>query len=314
MSDIIIIGEVMIELAPLDDQQYVLGAAGDTYNTACTLQGLGFDPCYVTALGTGQQADNIRALCAARGVTVAEPPIDPERSPGLYLISNDETGERSFEYWRENSAARALFKQANALEALLEPLSHTLFCYFTGITLALMSDDSRRMLLAFLTRYRHQGGTVVFDPNYRPALWSSQDEAANAITAIQTQVDIYLPGFEEEAALNGFDSIDAVAADLLNREAGEVVVKNGAKGCTLITGGEMHEISVSPAQKIMDTTGAGDTFNGAYIAGRLSELAPSDAIAFAAKAAADVLQVSGGLLTKEQLAALKAQLKKHQVT
>ncbi len=312
MSDIIILGEVMVELAPLQEQGYSLGTAGDTYNTACTLQGLGLDVCYVTALGSGRQADRIRASATTRGLTLAEPAIDPARTPGLYLISTDSTGERSFEYWRSDSAASALFKQPETLQALLEPLQSTPYWYFTGITLALMSGASRQTFAELLGAYRRQGGTVIFDPNYRPALWSSQAEAADAIAHAQAHVDIYLPGFEEQEALFGFNTVNSAAAALLNTGAREVVIKNGAQTCMLIADGAIREIAITPAQSVLDTTGAGDTFNGAYISARLQQFSPGDAIAFAAQAASAVLQVNGGLLKPVQLQRLKTQLQVRQ--
>lgn len=309
MSDIIVMGEVMIELAPLNEQQYSISTAGDTYNTACTLQGLGHNVSYLTALGTGEQASRIRSAAASQGLTLVEPPIDPKRSPGLYMISNDDSGERSFEYWRSDSAASALFKNTDALHALLEPLTGTAYWYFSGITLALMSEGTRKMFLTLLGAYRKLGGIVIFDPNYRPALWSSHAEAAKAIAEVQSQVDIYLPGFEEEEALFGFSSIETAAAALLLKwNAGEVVIKNGARSCTLIADGAIQEINILPAQHVLDTTGAGDTFNGAYIGARLANLNPGDAVTFAAKAAIEVLQVRGGRLNTQQLATLKALL------
>ncbi len=312
MTDIVILGEVMIELAPLDDNRYALGAAGDTYNTACTLQGLGLDVSYLTALGSGRQAQSIRTHAAAQGLTLAEPAIDPRRRPGLYLISTDSGGERSFEYWRSDSAASALFKQPDTLKALLESVQQVPCLYITGITLALMNAAGRQVFLAFLDSYQGRGGTVFFDPNYRPALWSGAAEAARAIGQLQARADIYLPGFEEEHSLFGFASVAEAAKARLAGTAREVVLKNGPNACTLVAAGAITEVGIEPAREIVDTTGAGDTFNGAYIAARLSNIAPLQAIAFAGRAAAEVLRVKGGLLRSDQLRQLKTFLQSRQ--
>lgn len=308
MTGIVIVGEVMVELAPLGGQQYALGTAGDTYNTACTLRGLGFDVSYLTALGAGQQAGRVRAHAAANGLHLAEPATDRTRGPGLYMINNDTSGERSFEYWRSDSAASALFKQPDSLLSLLKEYEDTPYLYFTGITLAIMNRETRSVFLAFLDSFRTKGGTVIFDPNYRPALWANQTIAMRVVAQFQTQVDIYLPGFDEEETLFGFDSINAAATTLLSGNASEVVLKNGSESCTLIADGNLYEVQIEPAQSVLDTTGAGDTFNGAYIGARLSKLAPVEAISFASAAAIEVLQTKGGLLDTKQLSRLRKRL------
>ena len=81
-----------------------------------------------------------------------------------------------------------------------------------------------------------------------------------------------------------------------------------AENCLLITHQTFENIKITPSLDVVDTTGAGDTFNGGYIGGRLSGLTPKIAIKFAAKAACQVLTIKGGVLKATQLSSLKENL------
>ncbi|NQY65222.1 MAG: sugar kinase [Alteromonadaceae bacterium] len=308
MTDIAIIGEVLIELSPLSGRTFTLGISGDTYNSACTLAGLDINTTYITSLGEGQSAELIRQDARQRNVHLLEPKGMINKSPGLYMISNDATGERFFDYWRSDSAAKALFNNEDILLPLLKQIENHNYIYLSGITLALMSEPYRVMFKGFLADYREQGGKVIFDPNYRPKLWPNISTAIQAITDILSVVDIYLPGYEEEESLFSVSSVDEVAKRLSTIEANEIVIKNGPKNCLLITDQDLENIKITPSRVVVDTTGAGDTFNGGYIGGRLTGLTPKNAIKFAARAASQVLTIKGGVLQSTQLATLKENL------
>jgi len=311
MTDIAIIGEVMLEFSPLSGKNFTLGISGDTYNSACTLAGLDINTTYITSLGEGQSAELIRQNARQRQMHLLEPNSVINKSPGLYMITNDETGERFFDYWRSDSAAKALFNNEDLLLPLLKVIENHDYIYLSGITLALMSESSRMMFKEFIGDYRDQGGKVIFDPNYRPKLWPNITAAIKAITDIQSVVDIYLPGYEEEESLFAVSSVDETLKRLLTIEANEIVIKNGPKNCFLITNQNLEDIKITPSQNVVDTTGAGDTFNGGYIGGRLSGLSPKGAIEFAAKAAGQVLTIKGGVLQLAQLTTLKEDLNSH---
>ena len=308
MIDIAIIGEVMLEFAATGEKNFIQGVSGDTYNTACTLQGLGLDVAYITSLGSGQSANIIRAEADKYKLSLVEPSIETMKSPGLYMITNDAEGERSFDYWRNDSAARTMLSDKVVLGELLPTIMTARYCFFSGITLALMSIECQTLLLEFLIQYRQQGGKVIFDPNYRRALWNSQATAAEAIAKFKQQADIYLPGFEEEELLYGMTTVEMAAEQLKHSGINEVVMKNGSETCYLIDINTIEQIKIIPAKTVLDTTGAGDTFNGGYISARCLGISPAEAISFAASAAAHILTMRGGVLTPSQLTELKAVL------
>ena len=306
--DIAIVGEVMIEFAPTGEKTFAMGVAGDTYNTACTIAGLGINVTYITSLGSGRFAQVIRDHAQNRGVTLLKPIGNQQRTPGLYVITNDRSGERCFDYWRRDSAAKAFLSSVDLLNGLLSQVIDKKYLYLSGITLALLSEECRAMLLRFLARYRSQGGRVVFDPNYRPTLWDNKNTAAAAITDIQQQVDVYLPGFDEEKLLFNYSSpADAVTA-LAAINAREVVIKNGVESCILIAHSRPQYLPITPSSSIIDATGAGDTFNGGYIASRIKGLMPLQATTVAIAVAAEILTIPGGVLTPKKLLDFNARI------
>ena len=106
---IALIGECLIELngEPFGSLHQTFG--GDTLNTALYLARLTrptIDVKYVTAVGTDALSNGMVQRWQAEGIDTALTLRDPARPPGLYLIQVDAHGERTFLYWRGESAAR----------------------------------------------------------------------------------------------------------------------------------------------------------------------------------------------------------------
>lgn len=269
MPKVSILGEVMVEMAPDGGHKYTMGVAGDTYNTACAIAGLGGDVTYLTSLGSGAAATTIREHAAKYGVTLLEPEDTADQAPGLYIITNREDGERSFEYWRGQSAARHFLQDPDKLKAVLTSvIGHDCF-YLSGITLALMSEESRSVVVEYIKSFRAKGGQFVFDPNVRARLWSGLEEARSSVEDFLPLTDIYLPGLEDESTLFGQDTVPLVIDRLKGLQVPEVVLKNGEGACSLIQDADVLYVKPPVTKAVVDTTGAGDSFNGAYIYSRL---------------------------------------------
>jgi 2-dehydro-3-deoxygluconokinase len=116
---------------------------------------------------------------------------------------------------------------------------------------------------------------VAFDGNYRPRLWRSAGEATRMRDAAIAACDIGMPTLDDEQQLSGFESAAAVAAHWHSLGAMEVVVKMGRDGAFL------EGAAVPPANVLtpIDTSGAGDAFNAAYLAARITGASPADAVA-----------------------------------
>jgi len=268
----VLVGEAMLELSQ-DGSGWRLGYGGDTLNTAIHLARSGIDTGYLTALGTDPFSADLKAQWAAEGLDTSLILSDPARNPGLYAITCDETGERSFTYWRGESAARGLFA-CDGIAAAIDAAEYADLLVFSLISLAILPPEGRESLLALARMVRRHGGFVAFDGNYRPRLWSNPQIARAARDAAIAVANIGLPTLEDEFMLSGASSADEVAAHWQALGCAETIVKLGPAGCRLPDGR-----IIAPRRKLkpVDTSGAGDAFNAGYLEGRLRGQLPEQA-------------------------------------
>ena len=289
------VGEAMVELAPVGDGQYRRGFAGDTFNTAWHMaQALlgratvGF----ATRVGQDRISDAFVAEAQADGLDTSVIQRDPVRSMGLYMIQLDGV-ERSFHYWRDSSAARGLAADAGALARAFAGAG---LIHLSGITLAILPADDRDRLFTALAQARGEGARVSFDPNIRPQLWASLDEVRRVVPQALALTDIALPSFDDEVAVWGDADPQATIARLAAAGVAECAVKDGAGPVTVWADGKINRIATPPVQGIRDTTGAGDSFNAGYLAARLLEQPPDQAVAAGQRFSGMVIQHFGARL------------------
>ncbi|WP_339346416.1 sugar kinase [uncultured Sphingomonas sp.] len=262
---IVVVGEGMLELSRRSANEaaaWHLGYGGDTLNTAIHLARGGDRVAYLTALGTDPFSQTLRSDWQDEGLDTSLILTDPARLPGLYAIRTDSVGERTFSYWRAESAARQVFALPDAQSALASAERADLLV-FSLISLAILPNEGRSVLLALAKRMRDRGKQVAFDGNYRPKLWTDAAEARLWRDQAIACCSIGLPTLEDEIAIQGVSSEAAeTAARWHATGAGAVIVKMGPQGC-LLPDGE----ALPPPRHLMpvDTSGAGDAFNAGYL-------------------------------------------------
>ena len=289
------IGECMIEMSGGEDRNYRLGYAGDTLNTAWymrALLGADWSVDYFTGLGTDKYSSDIKAFLDANQIGTSHIRTIPERRPGLYMIHQAD-GDRHFTYWRDTSAAKLLADDKSVLAKAVEGAS---MVYFSGITLAILAPRARGRLLGAIVRARDNGARIAFDTNLRPALWTSPRVMAGVLTAAASLCDIVLPTHTDEAPLFGDKTVDETADRYLELGVEEVVVKDGAGEALIATAHERVRVAPLPYAQVIDATGAGDSFNGAYLSARLAGKSLQEAAEAAHRVARVVIGQKGALV------------------
>ncbi len=299
------IGECMVE-ATLDRAgpfagPAKLGFGGDTLNTAvyarrCLPEKDG-KVAYVTALGDDVFSDAMAAAWQAERLDTDLVYRLPGRRPGLYAISTDDQGERRFFYWRQEAAVRSLLEEGRDRD-IAQRLAAFDLVYLSGITLAVLGELGRQRLHDLLRPLRADGLRIAFDGNHRPILWPDPGAAIAAYEAIGALTDIALPTLDDETALHGEGDAGTAAERWLALGAAEVAVKCGAEGCHVFTADAHWEVPGRPVAQVVDTTAAGDSFNGAYLAARLEGAAPDVAADRGCALAAEVVQHQGAIMPR----------------
>jgi 2-dehydro-3-deoxygluconokinase len=270
--DLVGLGETMLSLVavdgPIDEAtSFRPTHAGAESNACVAAVRAGVRAAWVSRLGADPTGDRILAALAAAGVDVAWVRRDPDRPTGL-MLRDTRGGVR---YWRSGSAASAL--EPADLDGV--PVADAGAALVTGIT-ALLGDGPRRTAVAFLDLAT---GLRAVDPHVRPGLWGS-DRAAELVGPLIERCDVLLAGEEELAGLLGTaDRGEALARRAAALGPSEVIVKRGRDGAAALRpDGSWHELRPTPVDDV-DPVGAGDAFNGAYLAARLRGAEVPDALA-----------------------------------
>lgn len=292
------IGEAMVEIALDRDNPELarVGFAGDTLNTAIYLKRCApaLDVSYVTRLGEDNFSDRLLTFMQSEGLDTALVGRSRMRTPGLYAISTDETGERTFSYWRDTSAARTLFEEG---DPGFDDLSGFDVIYMSAISLAILTPTTRRRFWDWLQSYRRAGGRFAFDSNYRPKLWPDRPTARDVIAHAWTMTDIAMPSIDDEMALFGDDSAEEVLQRLRGYGVTVGALKRGADGPVSIAPDGLAP-KFKPVGKVVDSTAAGDSFNGAFLAKFLSGSDQETCLRAGHDLAARVIQVKGAILPR----------------
>lgn len=307
-KNIAVIGECMIELSE-KGSTVNRGFGGDTLNTSVYLarqvDAAALRVSYVTALGCDTFSQHMLTSWEGENVDTSLIQRMENRLPGLYYIETDETGERTFYYWRSEAAAK-FWLESDQAASICEELATFDYLYLSGISLAILSPSSREKLFSLLHECRANGGKVIFDNNYRPRLWNSREETQQVYQQMLACTDIAFLTLDDEDALWGVKPVDEVIARTQATGVSEVVIKRGADACLVaIDGEERVEVPAIKLAKenVVDTTAAGDSFSAGYLSVRLTGGSAEEAARRGHLTASTVIQYRGAIIPREAMPA-----------
>ena len=294
------IGECMLELSGADPQAMRLSYGGDTLNTAVYLARLGVATDYVTALGDDPWSDWMVDQWAREGVGTGSVIRATGRIPGLYAIRTDDRGERRFFYWRDQAPARDLLRFPE-FDRIGRDLAGYDCLYVSGITLSLYSAADRARLFDIVDAARDRGCRIAFDSNYRPRGWPDVATAKDVMGQMLRRTDIALPTLDDDRQVFGDTDADSCADRLHASGVADVAVKLGPAGCLVSDGTTRSTVVAEQRIRPVDTTGAGDSFNAAYLAARLAGATATDAARRANALAGTVILHRGAIMPCEAM-------------
>ena len=304
MKNIYLFGECMVELLNVSPnaqlpQTLKQSFAGDVFNTAVYMKRVFSDMKVniVTAVGTDEFSTNMVEYFQQQNIESDFVYRSNDKIAGLYSIKTDSEGERTFTYWRENSAAKQVMKSIDSAE--IEKMSKGDVFFFSGISLAVVTPEDRPKFWEMVEQLKSKGVQIIFDPNYRARMWSSPDEAKQQYHQAFTLSNVSLPGVDDFKQLYQLNTAEEVIAFSEDYTFDELVIKNGEQGVVYIKDNVRTDIAITPVDNVVDTTSAGDSFNGVFVGARTAGIEGSEAIKLASASAALVIQHKGAIVEQD---------------
>ncbi|UTW60202.1 sugar kinase [Kordiimonas sp. SCSIO 12603] len=299
---IAIVGECMIEHRE-GTSAGDLHFGGDTVNTAVYLSRLlsseNADVLYVSQLGGSEKDKRLLACFKDEGLNCSMLPLLPGRQTGSYTIHTDETGERHFTYDRAHSPARETLRSI-ACNATGQLASCDVL-YVTGITLAIFSPEDRETLLALMAKMKEAGKQVVYDMNHRPVLWESTQIAREIHQRAADASNIFMPSIEDLEMVFGAEESLCVIEKQQGRDDLLLVLKNGGGELAISKAGRQYVYGLRVNENVVDTTGAGDSFNAGFLAAYLTNGSIDEAVEKAHQLASTVIMHRGAIIPQEAM-------------
>jgi len=279
MPDIIAIGEALFELnQPSDGAPFIPGFGGDTSNAVIAAARSGASTGYFTAVGADRFGQSLVELWRAVGVDASRVIVNGAAHTGLYFVTHGPDGHE-FSYLRAGSAASRLTEA----DIPADYVGAARLLHVSGISQAI-SSSAADAVFAAIDIARRRKVLISYDTNLRLKLWPLKRAAAIIHEAMKS-VDIALPGLDDARQLTGLQAPDAIADFYLRLGAAIVALTLGREGALVATPQRRERIASIPVEAV-DATGAGDAFDGAFLAEYLNAGDPFQAARFANVAAA----------------------------
>jgi 2-dehydro-3-deoxygluconokinase len=300
--DIVSIGEPLFELDQGNDGTvFRPGYGGDTSNVAIAAARQGARTGYVTSVGTDQFGDAFMALWKSENVDTSGVKRSPVAHTGLYFVHHGPKGHL-FSYMRAGSAASRMVPE----DVPVDLVKSAKVLHISAISQAISSSATDTVFHAIRTAQAAKV-QISYDTNLRLALWPL-DRARAVIHASIGMTDVLRPSLEDARALSGIDDPDKIIDFYMGMGPKIVALTLGAEGAIVATREKRERIPPRPA-KLVDATGAGDTFTGAFLAEYLRTSDPFAAGRYANVAAALSTEGYGAVGPMPKRAAVEAALR-----
>lgn len=263
MFDIVALGEVLIDFTQSGVSEsgmrlFEQNPGGAPANMLTASTRLGMKTAFIGKVGTDMHGTFLKQVLEEQHICTKGMVFDDNFFTTLAFVELSESGERKFSFARKPGADTKL-----RLEEIDKKLLEQTKVFHFG-SLSLTDEPCRTATMEAVKYAKEQGAMISYDPNYRELLWKSKEQAIKEMRAPIPYVNVLKISDEETGLMTGEADPIKASERLVEQGISVVVVTLGEKGALVCTK-EGYSIVPGFVSKVVDTTGAGDSFWGGFI-------------------------------------------------
>lgn len=263
MFDVTALGEILIDFTPCGtsaagQRVFEQNPGGAPANVLTALSKCGKKTAFIGKIGKDMHGAFLKSVLQENNISTDGLMEDEGVFTTLAFVALSENGERSFSFARKPGADTCL-----TAEEVREDIIRESRIFHLG-SLSLTADPAKSATFRALEIAKSSGCVISYDPNYRAPLWDSREAAIEGMRSVLSYVDVMKLSDEETELLTGVVEPEAAAKILLEKGVSIVAVTLGADGALICTKEGSAKVPGYRA-KMVDTTGAGDSFWGGFL-------------------------------------------------
>ena len=264
MTDIMTLGELLIDLTQggTDENgngKFTAYPGGAPANVAVAASRLGASAGFIGKVGNDAFGRSLAETLRKDNVDIKGLYYDDEQPTTMAIVSVDASGERDFSFYR-NPGADTQLTAEEAIAALSGNMPKILHIG----SLSMTNSPSKEACVEAVRYAKENGAIISYDPNYRAALWDTEENAVEMMKSLLPYADILKVSDEEMEMLTLVNDFEEGSRILAEYGAGIVLVTLGADGVFVRMGSKTATVPGFKVE-VADTNGAGDTFLGAML-------------------------------------------------
>lgn len=263
--DVVALGELLIDftengISSQGNPMFEANPGGAPCNVLAMLTNLGHKTAFIGKVGRDFFGEQLKAAITEVGIDSAYLKMDDVIHTTLAMVHTYPDGDRDFSFYR-NPGADMMLKESEIPEDLLKDVK-----IFHFGTLSMTHEGVREATKKAINIAKKEGAKISFDPNLRPPLWRSLDEAKEQVLYGLEHCDILkisdneIQWLTEEASYS-----DGVKWIRERYQIPLILVSMGKEGSRAYYNGMMVEVKPFLLKNTIETTGAGDTFCGCVL-------------------------------------------------
>lgn len=262
--DVVALGEILIDMTYAGKSEngqtlFEQNPGGAPANVLSAVATLGLNTAFIGKVGNDMHGEFLRGVLKKHNICDKNLITSNEAFTTLAFVSLSETGERTFSFARKPGADTMLKKE----EVDFDLIKNSSVFHFGSLSLT--DEPSKTATIESVKFAKENGVAVSYDPNYRALLWKDKDHAKEGMRLPLKYVDIIKISDEETELLTDEKDPKKAIEKLISMGISCVIVTMGGDGSYIGTKDGIVKIDVAPCEKVVDTTGAGDSFMGGFL-------------------------------------------------